>query len=82
MQTVSFYDMFGDPYDIKIPVRYEIWEKNGDRVMPIGVKGRRCKLLVRLGDYKPTTFRWWVVDLIGEAIKKSLTIYQRKIKEG
>ena len=26
------------------------------------VKGRRRKLLVRLGSYKPTTFRLWVVD--------------------
>ena len=31
--------------------------------MLIGVKGRRCKPLVRLGSCKPTTFRWWVVDL-------------------
>ena len=30
--------------------------------MLIGVKGRRRKPLVRLGSYKPTTFRWWVVD--------------------
>ena len=30
--------------------------------MLIGVKGRRCKPLVRLGSYKPTPFRWWVVD--------------------
>lgn len=30
--------------------------------MPIGVKGRRRKPFVRLGSYKPTTFRWWVVD--------------------
>ena len=36
MQTVSFYDMFGEPYDIKIPVRYEIWEENGDRVIQFG----------------------------------------------
>ena len=28
----------------------------------IGVKGRRCKPLVRLGSYKPMTFRSWVVD--------------------
>ena len=26
------------------------------------MKGRRRKSLVRLGSYKPTTFRWWVVD--------------------
>lgn len=26
------------------------------------MKGRRCKPLARLGSYKPTTFRWWVVD--------------------
>ena len=36
MQTVSFYDMFGESYDIKIPVRYEIWEENGDRVIQFG----------------------------------------------
>ena len=30
--------------------------------MPIGIKGRRRKPFVRLGSYKPTTFRWWVVD--------------------
>lgn len=36
MQTVSFYDMFGEPYDIKIPVRYEIWEENGDRTIQFG----------------------------------------------
>ncbi len=26
------------------------------------MKGRRHKPLLRLGSYKPTTFRWWVVD--------------------
>ena len=31
--------------------------------MPVGVKGRRHKPLVRLGSYKPMTFRSWVVDL-------------------
>ena len=36
--------------------------------MLIGIKGRRCKPLLRLGSYKPTTFRWWVVDEITECI--------------
>ena len=36
--------------------------------MLIGVKGRRCKPLLRLGSYKLTTFRWWVVDEITECI--------------
>ena len=30
--------------------------------MLIGVKGRRRKPLLRLGSYKPMTFRSWVVD--------------------
>ena len=28
-----------------------------------GIKGRRCKPLIRLGSYKPMTFRSWVVDV-------------------
>ena len=28
----------------------------------LGFKGRRRKPILRLGSYKPTTFRWWVVD--------------------
>ena len=32
------------------------------------MKGRRRKPLVRLGSYKPTTFRWWVVDKRGDRV--------------
>ena len=32
MQTVSFYDMFGEPYDTKFPIRYEIWEMDGNEM--------------------------------------------------
>nr|DAH47667.1 MAG TPA: protein of unknown function DUF4734 [Caudoviricetes sp.] len=28
----------------------------------MGIKGRRRKPLLRLGSYKPITFRRWVVD--------------------
>lgn len=38
--------------------------------MLIGVKGRRRKPLVRLGSYKPTTFRWWVVDRGDKKVSK------------
>lgn len=30
--------------------------------MPLGVKGRRRKPLLRLGSYKPMAFRPWAVD--------------------
>ena len=32
MQTVSFYDMFGEPWDTKFPIRYEIWEMDGNEM--------------------------------------------------
>lgn len=32
MQTVSFYDMFGEPYDTKFPIRYDIWEMDGNEM--------------------------------------------------
>ena len=48
--------------------KLELYSGNDDQVVPllslggIGFKGRRYKPLVRLGSYKSTTFRWWVVD--------------------
>ena len=32
MQTVSFYDMFGEPYDTKFPISYDIWEMDGNEM--------------------------------------------------
>ena len=36
-----------------------------ETAMPLGVKGRRSYPLLRLGSYKPMTFRSWVVDKEG-----------------
>ena len=32
MQSISFYDMFGEPWDTKFPIRYEIWEMDGNEM--------------------------------------------------
>ena len=42
----------------------------------MGIKGRRRKPLLRLGSYKPITFRWWVVDTEADFPEKTEEVEQ------
>lgn len=42
MQTISFYDMFGEPYDTKFPIRYEIWEMDGNKMKKKSKRAMEC----------------------------------------